>query len=213
MCVDQSGTDPALGCEADVVSSHVRQRPEIKTDRACNSRQLTVFQQVVETDFCQKVRLPAWRLMAKIGPFRGQRAMGAAPGSGGFPGQKVGEVEKIASASPALGEMPLQSHQFRNLHFRRHGVTDKPKDSMTCRRSFLGFGKGAVIEPTDRVPRRYFPLGHAELSPNNVPDDQRAGRIEAYAFDGFRPGFGNLSGAPGCRVRQRGRSPFRHRLP
>lgn len=94
MCVDQSGADPALGCEADVVSSHVRQRPEIKTDRACNSRQLTVFQQVVETDFCQKVRLPAWRLMAKIGPFRGQRAMGATLGSGGFPGQKVGEVEK-----------------------------------------------------------------------------------------------------------------------
>ena len=150
--VDQAGGDAAARGEAERFGRLRRQRAEIGADRARAVGQAAALQQIVEADLGQEVLLPAGRLMRQIGPFAGQRALRAGKRAGCAPGQEVGEVEKIAGFRPALRHVPLQPHQLRHRHFRRHDAADEIEHAVAGRRAVVGLRQRAVVEPDDRVP-------------------------------------------------------------
>ncbi len=192
--IDEPGPHTAGSRETERCCGVGSERAKVRADRGRTLRQAPARQHVGDADRLEKIRLPAL-VMRQIGPFRRQRALRTRQRAAGFPGQEIGEVEKIAGFPPAFRQIPLQPHQLRRLHFRRHDAAEMVEHAVAGGGALVGFAERPMVEPDDRVQARLAARRHRELVSLTVADNQRTCRIETDPGNRFRGHTGFLAGA------------------
>ncbi len=97
-----AGADTAVNGQAKCLCRFRRQRAEVRAGRARFVGQPAALQHVRNADELQEIAPPAFRLMRRIGPFAGRRALRAGERAGSPVGQEIGQVEYVAGTRSAF---------------------------------------------------------------------------------------------------------------
>ena len=139
--VDDAGRDAAVSGQPELGRGFRGEGAEVGADGTCRLRQAASLQNVIQPDLGEEIALPARRLMRQIGPFAGQRALRARQRSRRARRQVIGEVEHVAGFVPAFRQAPLQPHQLRRRHFRRHHAAEIVEHAVAGISALVGFGQ------------------------------------------------------------------------
>ena len=91
--------------------------------------------------------------------------------------------------------MPLQPHQLRRLHFRRHDAAEIAQHFVAGRRAFIRFIQRAVIEPDDCVPAFLAGRRDGQRTALFISNDEGTGGIKTNANDMRGIDLGRSNGA------------------